>query len=90
MAAGVSLSCTLHQAEPGQKQLGVTLFETQAKARVTHAGYTFMTEASFTPDTVSWKVGNIVTNISRIDLSLLFDSPKLKDTGTCTLAERKF
>ncbi len=90
LAAGVSLSCTLHQASEREKRLGVTLFESQTKARVTHAGHTFMTDATFTPDTVSWKVGNISTNISRIDLSLLFDSPKLKDTGTCTLAERKF
>lgn len=89
-AAGVALSCTMHQLDGPLKQLGVTLFESQAKARVTHAGNTFMVDAAFTPDTVSWNVGEYVTTISRLDLSLVFGPAKSKETGSCALAQRQF
>jgi hypothetical protein len=89
-AAVLALSCSMQNATGASKQLNVTLLESEGAARVSHAGHTFMTDATFTPDSVSWRVGNIQTSISRFDLSLVFDSPKLKDTGTCSLAERKF
>jgi len=72
------------------KNLGVTFFESQLKAQVTHGGVSFMTAATFAPDTVSWSMGEYVTTISRLDLSLVLGSEKLEDTGTCARAQRQF
>ncbi len=81
LTAGVTLSCTMDRLDGPLKQLGVALFERESKARVTHAGNTFMVDAAFTPDTVSWNVGEFNTTISRLDLSLVFGPTNTKSLG---------
>ena len=49
-----------------------------------------MVDAAFTPDTVSWNVGEFATTISCLDLSLVFGPERSKETGTCALAQRQF
>lgn len=86
----VSLSCTFDRLGPPLKQLTVTLDENSSSAQVTHAGYTYTAEAAFTPENVSWKVGDYATTISRLNLSVVFGTDDVRDSGTCQIAQRQF